>query len=133
MRFLVDACAGQRLADWLVDQGHDVLFADQLGVDPGDRALLDLAAAEDRVMVTIDMDFGELVFLHGVAHTGLVRLPDVPMAERVALMERVLDRCRDALSGRAVVTVSRQHIRLSEPSGPVGAAPLPQSPRHSHD
>lgn len=45
------------------------------------------------MVVTIDMDFGELVFLHGVSHAGLVRLPDVPVAERIALMENVLERC----------------------------------------
>lgn len=113
MRFLVDACAGKRLADWLVQRGHDVLFAVELGADPGDRALLELAADEDRVVVTIDTDFGELVFLHGVAHAGLVRLPDVPMVDRIALMEEVLSRCGDALARRAIVTASRQRIRIS--------------------
>ena len=127
MRFLVDACAGQRLANWLVDQGHDVLFADQLGADPGDRALLELAVAEGRVVVTIDMDFGELVFLHDVPHAGLVRLPDVPMGERVALLKEVLSRCGDAISRRAVVTASRQRIRITMQSGGVGAAMLRQS------
>ena len=60
MRFLVDACAGRRLAKWLHSQGHGALFSDDLGTDPGDQALLQYAAAENRVLVTIDMDFGEL-------------------------------------------------------------------------
>ena len=118
MRFLVDACAGRRLADWLADQGHDVLFADEFGADPGDRALLERAVAEGRAVVTIDMDFGELVFLHGMSHAGLVRLPDVPSGERVALMKEVLSRCGDALSQRAVITASRQRIRISMQSTP---------------
>ena len=117
MRFLVDACAG-RLSDWLVDQGHDVVFADSLGADPGDRALLDIAASEGRVVVTIDMDFGELVFLHGTPHAGLVRLPDVPVTERIALMENVLERCSDALSRRAIVTASTRRLRVSVQSAP---------------
>ena len=113
MRFLVDACAGRRLSDWLADQGHDAVFADSLGADPGDRALLDVAVAEGRVVVTIDMDFGELMFLHGVSHAGLVRLPDVPVAERIALMENVLERCSDALSEQAIVTAGTRRIRVS--------------------
>lgn len=116
MKFLVDACAGWRLSEWLVDQGHDAVFADSLGADPGDGALLDIAATEGRVVVTIDMDFGELVFLHGVPHAGLIRLPDVPVAERIALMETVLERCSDALSERAVVTASTRRIRVSRQS-----------------
>jgi predicted nuclease of predicted toxin-antitoxin system len=31
MRFLVDRCAGHRLAEWLRSQGHDVLEARELG------------------------------------------------------------------------------------------------------
>ena len=60
--------------------------------DPGDRALLELANAESRVLVTIDTDFGELIFLHQMAHTGLVRLPDVPAHRRIELMAEIISR-----------------------------------------
>lgn len=56
MKFLVDRCAGRRLADWLRGQGHDVLEARSLGPDPGDRELLEIAAKQERVLVTIDTD-----------------------------------------------------------------------------
>ena len=55
----MDRCAGRRLADSLRRAGHDVLEARELGADPGDRALLELAEAEDRVLITIDADFGD--------------------------------------------------------------------------
>lgn len=126
MKFLVDACAGKRLAGWLADQGHDVLFTEDLGADPGDRALLELAVAESRVVVTIDTDFGELVFLHRLTHAGLVRLPDVPMFDRVALMKEVLSKCGDDLSRRAIVTASRQRIRTTPQPGVGGAATPPR-------
>lgn len=41
MRFLIDRCAGRRLAEWLQREGHDVLEARELGPDSGDQALLD--------------------------------------------------------------------------------------------
>ena len=44
MKFLIDRCAGRLLADWLRDQGHDVVESRELGPDPGDRALLEWAA-----------------------------------------------------------------------------------------
>jgi len=56
MKCLVDRCAGRRLADWLRGQGHDVLEARSLGPDPGDRELLEIAAKQERVLVTIDTD-----------------------------------------------------------------------------
>ena len=64
MRFIVDRCAGRRLAEWLRDSGHDVLDTRNLGPDPGDAALLERAASENRVLITVDKDFGELIYLH---------------------------------------------------------------------
>ena len=63
------------------------------------------ARAEGRILVTIDTDFGELVYVREVQHAGLVRLPDVPAARRIALMAEVLERYRSALELQAVVTI----------------------------
>ena len=119
MRFLVDRCAGRRLAEWLRSGGHDVLEARTLGPDPGDRALLELAESERRVLITIDTDFGELIFLHGVPHAGLVRLPDVPADQRIALVSEVIDLHRQVLDENAIVTIRGGRIRISRrPSAP---------------
>lgn len=118
MKFLVDRCAGHRLAEWLRDQGYDVIEARELGADPGDQALLEFAAADDRILVTIDTDFGELVYLQEVPHAGLVRLPDVPTEQRIALIAEVLDQHRQKLERQAVVTVRGGRIRVSRPPSP---------------
>jgi predicted nuclease of predicted toxin-antitoxin system len=124
MRFLVDRCAGHRLAEWLHSQGHDVLESRDLGPDPGDRALLERAAVDGRILVTIDTDFGELVYVEEVPHAGLVRLarlrrrrakpfPDVPAKRRIALMAEVLERHQQALETQAIITIRRGRIRIS--------------------
>lgn len=113
MKFLVDRCAGPQLADWLRTQDHDVLEARQLGPDPGDQALLARATAEDRILLTIDTDFGELVYVGRFQHAGLVRLPDVPAPQRIALMGDVLRRHRGALEARAVITIRGGRIRIA--------------------
>jgi predicted nuclease of predicted toxin-antitoxin system len=115
VKFLVDRCAGRRLGEWLRAQGHDVLEASSLGADPGDRALLQLAAQEQRVLVTIDADFGALVFGAGAAHCGLVRLPDVPAVLRIEMLRDVLTRHLEDLQAGAVITVQRAKIRISRP------------------
>ena len=116
MRFLVDRCAGRRLADWLLSDGHDVLEARTLGPDPGDKALLELAESTDRVLVTIDTDFGELIYLREVSHAGLVRLPDVPAAQRIVMLSELIERHRQALEDRAVITIRGGRVRISHPS-----------------
>ncbi len=113
MKFPVDRCVGRRLGDWLRGQGHDVVQAHEFGFDPGDQALLQRAATEGRILVTIDTDFGELVYVRDAPHVGLVRLPDVPAAQRVALMAEVLQRHRHALEAQAVVTIRSGRIRIS--------------------
>jgi predicted nuclease of predicted toxin-antitoxin system len=116
MRFLIDACAGARLAEWLRKQNHDVVESRQRGLDPGDRIILQWAAADNRVLVTMDKDFGKLLFTEDAPHCGLVRLPDVPAARRIALIDQVLQRhSQDLLSG-AVVTVRGGRIRVSRRS-----------------
>ena len=90
MRFIVDRCAGRRLAEWLQGGGHDVLDTRNLGPDPGDAALLERAASEGRVLITVDKDFGELIHLRGTPHAGLARLPDVRMPQRIALIEEII-------------------------------------------
>ncbi len=113
MRFLVDRCAGHRLSEWLRGQGHNVVDSRELGHDPGDRELLERAAAGGRILVTIDTDFGELVYVRQAQHAGLVRLPDVPAEQRIALMADALKRHRTALEERAIVTIRGGRVRIS--------------------
>lgn len=113
MKFLIDRCAGRIVADWLRQAGHDVLEARERGADPGDRVLLEWATQESRVVVTIDTDFGQLVFLDKAAHCGIIRLPDVPARQRVLIMEDLLTRFSQELGNRAIITVRGGRVRIS--------------------
>lgn len=116
MRLLIDRCAGRRLAEWLRSKGHDVFEARTIDPDPGDRALLERAAAEQRVLVTIDTDFGTLIFAAAARHCGVIRLPDVPAARRIVILERLLDRHAQEIEARAIVTVRGGRIRITRPN-----------------
>ena len=114
MRFLIDRCAGRLLADWLRKEGHDVVESRELGPDPGDRALLDWATKETRILVTIDTDFGELIYLENLSHAGLIRLPDVTAHERQLIMQDLLTRYETELQDAAIITVRGGRIRISK-------------------
>lgn len=115
MRFLIDRCAGHRLAEWLRAQGHDVREATEVTPDPGDQALLRWAVSERRILVTIDNDFGLLIFQRNEPHTGIVRLPDLPAGQRIALMATVIERYSADLADGAIVTVGASRVRISGP------------------
>jgi predicted nuclease of predicted toxin-antitoxin system len=113
MKFLVDRCAGGRLAQWLALQGHDVVDSQSLGQDPGDAELLRLAAGGGRILITIDTDFMMLVKLKSVSHSGIVRLPDVPAVHRIKLLEEVIQRHGKELENKAIITVKGGRIRVT--------------------
>lgn len=113
MRFLVDRCAGRRLAEWLRAAGHEVAESRERGPDPGDSVLLDWAAAEERVLITMDKDFGKLVFSESARHAGIIRLPDLPAAARIRLIERILAEHSEEIEGKAIVTVRGGRVRIS--------------------
>lgn len=116
MRFLVDRCAGAKLARWLRTREHDVVDAGDWNEDPGDIEILAIAMREDRILITVDHDFGELIFAAGSHHSGLIRLPDCPAGERIAILADLLDRhCAD-LEARTIITIRGGRVRISRPT-----------------
>ena len=53
----------------LADLGHDTLSAVEKTPGVSDEALLTLAMRERRVLITLDKDFGELVFVRRLHHS----------------------------------------------------------------
>lgn len=85
-----------------------------LGPDPGDQVLLEWAIKQSRILVTIDTDFGTLVYRDKSPHCGIVRLPDSPARQRIELMEQILKAHGRDLERGAVITVKRKFIRVSK-------------------
>ena len=76
---------------------------------------MEYAETENRILVTIDTDFGELIHLQGIRHAGLIRLPDVSAHQRIALMAEIIERHSEALQTRRIVTIRSGRIRISFP------------------
>lgn len=114
MRFLVDRCIGLRLSDWLRESGHDSIYTPALGPDPGDEILLRWAREQGRVLITIDKDFGALVFVRDQPHAGIIRMPDVAVQRRIDLLKMVLENHGEALEAGAIITIRGERIRVSQ-------------------
>ena len=62
MKLLVDICLSPRLAKGLCALGHDAVHAADIGLhSAGDEVVLAAAAAEDRVALSADTDFGTIL------------------------------------------------------------------------
>ncbi len=113
MKFLLDVCVSSRsLSAYLIEQGHDVLSAILIDPQSSDEELLEAALRDDRVLVTEDKDFGELVFIRRLQHGPIVRVVEMTVAEQVAAMNELLNRYAGELTGPAVVTLTRGRIRI---------------------
>ena len=91
MRFLADENVHGGIVQWLRSQGHDVLWATETlqGVD--DDVLLQIAQQQERLLLTADLDFGELVFRGRLTSHGVVLLhmEDLTVQERLARLHAV--------------------------------------------
>ena len=68
MKVLLDACVWGGAISVLRSAGHDVEWVGDWSADPGDEQILATAAAQQQVLVTLDKDFGELVFVRRLPH-----------------------------------------------------------------
>jgi predicted nuclease of predicted toxin-antitoxin system len=96
----------------LRDAGHEVVWTGDWSRDPGDEEILRLAHAENRVLVTLDKDFGELAIVHERPHAGIVRLVGLSAKEQGAACVQILARYGDELTHGAIVTVERGQVRV---------------------
>ncbi len=105
LRFLVDVGVGTTVEKWLVQAGYDTVAVRAFDPHASDDAILKTAVRESRIVVTMDKDFGELVFHSGQAHAGVVllRMDDADADEKLHVMQAIMNGYADQLSGRFTV------------------------------
>ncbi len=116
MKLLADEGVEVLVVERLRLEGHDVDYIAELAPGITDDEVLDRANAGQRVLVTVDKDFGELVFrLHRVA-SGilLIRLAGLSTDDKAELVAgAVRDRGGQMLGAFTVVSPSVIRIRPS--------------------
>jgi len=115
MKFLTDVNASGALAAWLLDLGHDVKQVADRDVSLPDEEILRWAVQEQRIIVTTDKDFEEMIWRRGKSHCGILRLENLPRAERKALLEDVLAQHMQALASGAIIIAQAKKIRIRTP------------------
>jgi predicted nuclease of predicted toxin-antitoxin system len=112
VRFLIDSCSGRKVANALKAAGHDVVYIPDSGSDPGDEAMLERASQEERILVTMDADFGRLVFLLAKPHSGVIRLRPMRPSQRVAAILSVVSELDETALTTTMVTVDSDRYRI---------------------
>lgn len=116
MRLLIDQNLSPLIAEGLVAKGHDAVHTAELGLATADDGvILQRAAAENRVIVSADTDFGDLLVLHGTLKPSIVlirRAAKRRADQLLALLLVNLPAVEGDLEKGAIVVLDSDRVRV---------------------
>lgn len=115
MKLLLDTCISSHANKTLKNLGYDVEWVAKWASDPGDSEILRKAHGNQRILVTLDKDFGELAIVHNVPHSGIIRLVNFSSREQANACDFVLKHYAGDLVKGAILTVEEGKVRVRLP------------------
>jgi predicted nuclease of predicted toxin-antitoxin system len=116
VRLLADEGVDAAIVARLRSDGHDVTYVAELAPGITDDGVLALANSEERLLLTVDKDFGELVFRLRRANPGvlLIRLAGLVSSQKAdAVSEALREHGQEMAGAFTVVSVRLVRIRPS--------------------
>lgn len=114
MNILADEGVDRPIVKRLRQSGHSVQYVAEMSPGITDDKVLELANQSSALLITIDKDFGELVFRQGRVSSGvmLIRLAGLPAEQKATVVVATVDRYLAELLGSfSVVTSKAVRIR----------------------
>jgi predicted nuclease of predicted toxin-antitoxin system len=113
VKFAADEGVDQQIVDALRKAGHDVLYAAESEPSGPDDALLKRAAAEARILITPDKDFGELVYRQKKATHGvlLLRIAGLSQEAKVRSVVAATVRASEITGAFSVLSPGQLRVR----------------------
>ena len=112
MKLLLDACVSKTALNTLLQAGYDVDWVGNWTKDPGDVEVLTFANQHNRVLITLDKDFGELAIVRNMPHYGIVRLSGIASKEQGRVCVSILNDYKFILEKGAIITADLKKIRV---------------------
>jgi predicted nuclease of predicted toxin-antitoxin system len=115
MRFLADMGVDIRVVRWLAEQGHDAVHLRDQGLHRlPNGEIFEKAARERRILLTFDLDFGEIAALTmgRTVTVILFRMHNTRASQVISRLEAVLKSSAPALDRPAVVLVEESRHRI---------------------
>jgi predicted nuclease of predicted toxin-antitoxin system len=115
MKFLLDMGISPKTADFLRNLGYDAIHLHDLESDRStDPAVLQMARNEGRILLTHDLDFGELIAASGANTPSVIifRLRNMNPRNVNRFLKGIITEHREALEKGAIVSVTEGQVRI---------------------
>ena len=105
LKFIDDVGVSLKVEKWLQEIGCDIKAVRDINPKMTDHDILKIAASEKRMVITMDKDFGELVFNSKRSHAGvlLLRLEDADSEEKLKVMKNIMEKYSDLIINKFCV------------------------------
>lgn len=105
LKFLVDVGVGRKVEEYLQAHRYDSKSVRDINPSMPDKEIIGIAALEYRMVITMDKDFGELVYHSSMKHCGvlLLRLEDATGLEKQKIVEHILSNYSDKIENHFCV------------------------------
>lgn len=92
LKLLIDVGVGIKVEAWLKLKNYDLRSIRDLDPRMADLEILKIAMYEKRLIITMDKDFGELIYKSKWPHSGvlLLRLEDERSGEKIKILDAIL-------------------------------------------
>jgi predicted nuclease of predicted toxin-antitoxin system len=98
------------LVDFLGEMGFDIKWITNIDKRMPDDRVCEIANNEQRIIITNDKDFGEIVFYQKKIAYGIIllRVKGQNSSEKIILVEKLLDKYSDKITNHLVVVTKKK-------------------------
>lgn len=115
MKFLVDNAMSPSIAQGLATKGHDAIHVRDLGMAAApDEDIFEMAAQQDRIIISADTDFGSLLAFRQAAKPSFILFRQTdkrPKSQLDFLLAHLYQLEKELLTG-CVVVMEDERIRI---------------------
>jgi len=108
-------CVDVRIVKWLLQNGHDATHLRDQGLQKMPNGeIFEKAIREDRIVITFDLDFGEIAALTASRPTSVIlfRLKNTRTLHVIERLSSVIERFEDALKRGSIIAVEETRCRV---------------------
>ncbi|KXB04634.1 hypothetical protein AKJ50_02190 [candidate division MSBL1 archaeon SCGC-AAA382A13] len=114
LKFLVDECTGAKVSDALSKDGFSAEYVGRIMKGARDERVLQKALEEEKILITNDKDFGEIIYRKGKPHAGVILLrleKDFP-EDRISTIRSIIEELDRETLNQKFIVASEKGVRV---------------------